>query len=61
MAPCVLWIDEIEKGISVSDSDSGTSKRVLGSLLTWMAERESQVFLVARQITSRVGLNRRPQ
>ncbi len=47
MAPCVLWIDEIEKGISVSDSDSGTSKRVLGSLLTWMAERESQVFLVA--------------
>ncbi len=47
MAPCVLWIDEIEKGISVSDSDSGTSKRVLGTLLTWMAEREDPVFLVA--------------
>jgi len=47
MAPCVMWIDEIEKGISVTESDSGTSKRILGSLLTWMAERESKVFLVA--------------
>ncbi|MEM9300815.1 MAG: AAA family ATPase [Pseudomonadota bacterium] len=47
MAPCVLWIDEIEKGISVTDSDSGTSKRILGTLLTWMAEREQPVFLVA--------------
>ncbi|MFK7955234.1 MAG: AAA family ATPase [Lysobacterales bacterium] len=47
MEPCVLWIDEIEKGLSVSDSDSGTSKRVLGTLLTWMAERDSRVFLVA--------------
>jgi len=47
MAPCVLWIDEIEKGLSVSDSDSGTSKRVLGTLLTWMAEREQPVFMVA--------------
>jgi SpoVK/Ycf46/Vps4 family AAA+-type ATPase len=47
MAPCVLWIDEIEKGISVGDSDGGTSKRVLGTLLTWMAEKRSSVFLVA--------------
>lgn len=47
MEPCVLWIDEIEKGLSVSDSDSGTSRRVLGTLLTWMAERDSRVFLVA--------------
>ncbi len=47
MAPCVMWIDEIEKGLSVSDSDSGTSRRVLGTLLTWMAEREEPVFLVA--------------
>ncbi len=47
MAPCVLWVDEIEKGISVSQSDSGTSQRVLGTLLTWMAEREQPVFLVA--------------
>jgi len=47
MAPCVLWIDEIEKGISVGDNDGGTSHRVLGTLLTWMAERQGAVFLVA--------------
>ncbi len=47
MEPCVMWIDEIEKGISVGDSDGGTSKRVLGTLLTWMAEHEERVFLVA--------------
>ena len=47
MAPCVLWIDEIEKGLSVSDSDSGTSQRVLGTLLTWMNEDKPPVFLVA--------------
>jgi len=47
MAPCVLWIDEIEKGISTNESDNGTSQRVLGTLLTWMAERRSRVFVVA--------------
>ncbi|ABO22763.1 AAA family ATPase [Shewanella loihica] len=47
MAPCVLWIDEIEKGLSSGSSDDGTSKRILGALLTWMAERKSEVFLVA--------------
>lgn len=47
MQPCVLWMDEIEKGLSVSDADEGTSKRILGSLLTWMAERKQKVFLVA--------------
>ena len=47
MAPCVLWVDEIEKAIASGDYDSGTSKRVLGTLLTWMAERNSPVFLVA--------------
>ncbi len=47
MAPCVLWIDEIEKGISVGDGDGGTSQRILGTLLTWMAERKAPVFLVA--------------
>ena len=47
VAPCVLWIDEIEKGLATSDSDDGVSKRVLGYLLTWMAERKSHVFLVA--------------
>ena len=47
MSPCVLWIDEIEKGISTNDNDSGTSRRVLGTLLTWMAENEQRVFIVA--------------
>jgi SpoVK/Ycf46/Vps4 family AAA+-type ATPase len=47
MSPCVLWVDEIEKAVASGDYDSGTSKRVLGTLLTWMAEREAPVFLVA--------------
>lgn len=47
LSPCVLWIDEIEKGIGSDSDDSGTSKRVLGTLLTWMAENRSRVFLVA--------------
>ncbi|MGN5519845.1 AAA family ATPase [Halopseudomonas sp. Lyrl_26] len=47
MQPCVLWIDEIEKGLADDGSDQGVSRRVLGTLLTWMAERRSRVFLVA--------------
>jgi len=48
LAPAVLWIDEIEKGLADSgDSDGGVSRRVLGYLLTWMAERKSKLFLVA--------------
>lgn len=47
MAPCVLWIDEIEKGLNQDGGSDGVGKRVLGSLLTWMAERTSRVFLVA--------------
>src|SRR5690606_28522922 len=47
MSPCVLWIDEIEKGIASGHDESGTSRRVLGSLLTWMAERRADVLLVA--------------
>lgn len=47
MSPCVLWLDEIEKGVARGEGDSGTSHRVLGSLLTWMAERTSNVLLVA--------------
>jgi hypothetical protein len=50
MAPCVLWMDEIEKGIAVDaggDADGGVSRRVLGTLLTWMNERATRVFLVA--------------
>ncbi len=49
MAPCVLWMDEIEKGVSTGsgDQDGGVSRRVLGSLLTWMSERRKAVFVVA--------------
>ena len=47
MAPCVLWLDEIEKGLARGRGDSGTSERVLGTFLTWMAERKSKVLLVA--------------
>ena len=47
MAPCVLWIDEIEKGIAGRGGETGTTQRVLGSFLTWMAERQSKVFVVA--------------
>jgi len=47
MAPCVLWMDEIEKGIAVGDNDGGTSRRMLGTLLTWMAEKKAPVFIVA--------------
>jgi SpoVK/Ycf46/Vps4 family AAA+-type ATPase len=47
MAPCVLWIDEIEKGLATGQGDGGESRRILGTLLTWMAERRSKVFLVA--------------
>lgn len=49
LAPCVLWIDELEKGLAASagGEDGGVSRRVLGYFLTWMAERKSKVFLVA--------------
>ena len=47
LAPCVLWMDEIEKGVAAGSGDGGVSRRVLGHLLTWMAERKSPVFLVA--------------
>ena len=47
MAPCVLWMDEIEKGIGVQDDDEGLSRRILGMLLTWMSEKRRPVFLVA--------------
>ena len=51
IAPCVLWIDEIEKGFSGSkssgSSDGGTSSRVFGSFLSWMQEKVKPVFVVA--------------
>jgi AAA+ superfamily predicted ATPase len=47
IAPCVLWIDEIEKGLATGDNDGGTSQRVLGTMLSWMQEKTRPVFVVA--------------
>jgi hypothetical protein len=47
LAPCVLWIDEIEKALADGESDSGTSRRVLGTFLTWLAEQRARIFVVA--------------
>jgi hypothetical protein len=51
IAPCVLWIDEIEKAFAGSKSsgmtDGGTSSRVFGSFLSWMQEKQAPVFVVA--------------
>jgi len=51
IAPCVLWIDEMEKGFagsrSSASSDGGTSSRVFGSFISWMQEKRSPVFIVA--------------
>ncbi|MCX7933853.1 MAG: thiamine pyrophosphate-dependent enzyme [Planctomycetota bacterium] len=50
IAPCVLWVDEIDKAFAAmtgNSTDSGTSQRVLGTFLTWLAEKTSPVFVVA--------------
>jgi ATP-dependent 26S proteasome regulatory subunit len=51
LSPMVLWIDEIEKAFasagSSGDADAGLSQRLLATLLTWMQDRESGVFLAA--------------
>lgn len=47
IAPCVLWIDEMEKALAHGGLDSGTSTRVFGTILTWMQEKRSAVFVVA--------------
>jgi len=47
LAPCVLWVDEIEKALSGGDGDNGVSRRVLGTFLTWLAEQRSHIFVVA--------------
>ena len=48
MAPVVLWIDEIEKAFATGgDADGGVSLRIQGSFLSWMQERQGDVFIVA--------------
>jgi SpoVK/Ycf46/Vps4 family AAA+-type ATPase len=50
MAPCVLMVDEIEKGfaaVASSEADGGLSRRIFGRLLGWLQERTAPVFVVA--------------
>jgi SpoVK/Ycf46/Vps4 family AAA+-type ATPase len=51
VAPCVLWIDEIEKGLSgvqsSGNTDGGVTSRIFSTILTWMQEKTSPVFVVA--------------
>jgi SpoVK/Ycf46/Vps4 family AAA+-type ATPase len=49
LAPCVLWIDEIDKAFGGLDGrgDAGTASRVFGTFITWMSEKTSPVFVVA--------------
>jgi hypothetical protein len=50
MAPCVLFLDELEKGLSGvggSSTDGGTTQRVGGTFLTWLNDHSSQVFVIA--------------
>ncbi|MET7397958.1 AAA family ATPase [Dactylosporangium sp. NPDC005572] len=47
IAPCVLWVDEIEKALAAGGHDGGTSQRVFGTVLTWMQEKTAPVFVVA--------------
>jgi AAA+ superfamily predicted ATPase len=47
VAPCVVWIDEMEKGLAHGGLDSGTSTRVFGTMLTWMQEKTAPCFVVA--------------
>jgi len=47
VAPCVVWIDEMEKALAHGDTDSGASTRVFGTILTWMQEKTASCFVVA--------------
>lgn len=49
LAPCILWIDEIDKGFAGlgGQGDSGTTSRVFGTFITWLAEKKTPVFVVA--------------
>lgn len=47
VAPCILWIDELEKAFAQGGLDGGTSQRVFGSILTWMQDKTAPVFVVA--------------
>jgi len=46
ISPCLLWIDEMEKGFASGGGDGGTSQRVFQNLLTWMQEKKKPVFVI---------------
>lgn len=47
VSPCILWIDEIEKGLSGNNGDSGVTNRMIGQFLFWLQECKKEVFVVA--------------
>lgn len=49
LSPCILWIDEMDKAFTdtATQTDSGTTKRVMGTIITWLAEKTSPIFVVA--------------
>ncbi|MEH0524029.1 AAA family ATPase [Streptomyces stelliscabiei] len=47
VAPCILWIDEIEKGLAGAHDSSGVQQRIIGQFLFWLQESDSRVFVVA--------------
>lgn len=47
ISPCILWIDELEKGFSGASGGHETTTRVLGNFLTWMQEKTKTVFVIA--------------
>lgn len=47
LAPCLVWIDEMEKALAHGGLDSGTSTRVFGTILTWMQEKTAACFVIA--------------
>jgi hypothetical protein len=47
VAPCVLWIDEIEKGLAGQNDSTGVGRRLVGQFLFWLQESHSRVFVVA--------------
>lgn len=47
VSPCILWIDEIEKGLSGASGDSGVTSRMIGQFLFWLQECKKEVFVVA--------------
>lgn len=46
-APCVMWLDELEKALASGGLDGGTSQRVFATMLTWLQEKTKPVFVIA--------------